>query len=146
MERFLIKVSDLDEGWFRRYPVWTWAGEEWEEDLVRPVLLDGDLLPADVSPLMIRARFKTPGGLEFTGSIVFDDPEVYCIDFEIEGQGIGFNKRLKALADEDFARLQGILGGGVSENFFPIAFFTDFRMPSGERLEGEFQRPSSDPF
>jgi hypothetical protein len=133
-----IEVWRLSDSWFDRFPVWAWAEDDIREDLVRPVEVFGDALPLDEAPLFIRATFRTPSGLQFRGYIVWET-EVFAVQLNVEDQEIGFNSRLKDLAEGEFRKVEQLLGSDATKQFFPLTFNTEFRTPYGEKLLGEFK-------
>ena len=133
-----IKHSQLTPERFQEYPVWAWAEDFYEEDLLCPVI-EMDPLPNDRDALFIKADFWTPTGRHFEGYVVAHI-EVYCVELFVGSRKFGFNVRLQDLAEQELQELRQTIMDDQAQ-IFPLQYRTNFRFANGERVEGIF-----DPF
>jgi len=117
------KVSELTLQDFDDHSVWTWADAPMDgpEDGVRPVDYPFEMACLDIA--FIRAEFCTADGARLSGSVTckVECGEVFNIDLLLGDRFVGFNVRLRDLADDDIRELQ--LRYGDSHRIFPIAYY-----------------------
>ena len=153
----LIPHSELSKEHFEAYPVWSehydydeideivsWGiDREW---LLREIeakctgnehcvytLLQTNPLPERMR-IFIRARFRTPNGVNLNGFVVNED--AYALGIFWENVKYVFNNHplLRELNEEQEAKLRDTVGDAI----FPLQYETDFRNNAGERIRGEF--------
>lgn len=133
-----IKHSQLTPERFQEYPVWAWAEDFYEEDLVCPVI-ETEPLPNDRDALFIKADFWTLTGRHFEGYVVAGI-EVYCVALFAGSRKFVFNVRPGDLAGQMLQELRQAIMDEQAK-IFPLQYRTNFRFADGKRVEGIF-----DPF
>ena len=141
----LIPQSELSEKHFELYPVWSehydyeeideivgwgisrdWLIEEIKEKCtgnehcVYPVLQTNPL--PDRMRIFIKAKFKTPNGINLSGFVVNED--AYCISIFSENEEYLFNNH-SLMQDLNQAQ-ENKLEGTLKTFIFPLEYETDF--------------------
>ena len=153
----LIPQSELSIEHFEAYPIWSehydydeideivsWGiDREWllreirakcagNEHCVYP-LLQTNPLPARMR-IFIKARLRTPDGVDLSGYVVNEDAYAVGIFWENVEYVFNHHPLLRELNEEQEAKLRNAVG----DDIFPLKYETDFRNNAGERIRGAF--------
>lgn len=137
IEKNIKRVSELRPDDFRRYPIWSWYEDDWDESLVIPVEITHPLNEEDHTAFFVLCEFMLKNGTKIQGdiSISLADQFVYHLEFFKGNEKFGFSGKLHP----EFGTLKQLsewLGKPVDE-ITPLKYVTPYFFEDGDPIKGE---------
>ncbi|MEW5956351.1 MAG: hypothetical protein AB1801_01410 [Chloroflexota bacterium] len=137
IEKNIKRVSDLRPGDFRRYPIWSWYEDDWDESRVIPVEITHPLDEEEYTAFFILCEFVLNDGTKIQGdiSISLNNRFIYHLEFFKGNEKFGFSGKLHPKFG-NLEQLSNWLKKSVDE-ITPLKYSTLYFFKDGTPIKGE---------